>query len=259
MRVCTFNVHGWSDARGRSNVDAAIDLLGSLDCDVVALQEVTREGAALHRVADALGMHAVLGAESWLGNALLSRFALEEAETVAITTGYEEGRCGVIARVQTPGGAVAVCATHLDPMYEVTRLRQLEKLLAALSRRGAAQLVMGDFNALRLADYTPDRLDAVRAMREENGREAPRGEVVARMEAAGLVDVFRRHHGDDGVAALPDAARASCWVGTRVDYVWASQALLGRWAIGDARHVANEVSDHAVVVATLDAVGVGRQ
>lgn len=258
MRVCTFNVHGWSDARGRSNVDAAIDLLESLDCDVVALQEVPREGAALHRVADALGMHVALGAESWLGNALLSRFALEEVETVAITTSYEEGRCAVMARVQAPGGAVAVCATHLDPMYEVTRLRQLEKLLAALSRRGPAQLVMGDFNALRLEDYPPDVLDAVRARRAESEREAPRGEVIARMDAAGFVDVFRAFHGGEGgVAALSAEARASCWVGTRVDYVWASQALLGRWSIGGARHVANEVSDHAVVVVTLDAVGGG--
>lgn len=255
MRVATFNVHGWSDARGASNVDAAIDLLRGLDCDVVALQEVLRDEASLQRVAASLEMHVAQGANSWLGNALLSRFPLEETETVTLTTGYEEGRCAVVARVQAPGGALVLCATHLDPMYEVTRLRQLEKLLAALSGRGPAQLVMGDFNALRLQDYAPDRLAAVRAAREENDREAPRGEVIARMDAAGFVDVFRRHHGDVGVAALPDAARASCWVGTRVDYVWATPALLARWPLGGVRHVANEVSDHAVVLATLDAAG----
>lgn len=166
MRICTFNVHGWSDARGRSNVDATIALLGGLDCAVVALQEVSREGAALHRVAEALGMHAVLGAESWLGNALLSRLPFEETEIVPIAAGYEEGRCAVLARVEAPGGPLELCATHLDPMYEVTRLRQLDKLLAALSRRGSARLVLGDFNALRLEDYSSGVLDAVRVDRK---------------------------------------------------------------------------------------------
>jgi len=255
MRVCTFNVHGWSDAQGRSNVDAAIDLLRGLDCAVIAVQEVPREAAALRRVAETLGMHVALGAESWLGNALLSRFPLEAAETVPITVGYEEGRCAVLARVEAPGGAVELCATHLEPMYEVTRLRQLEKLLAALSRRGPAQLVLGDFNALRLEDYPPDVLDAVRGRRAENGREAPHGDVIARMDAAGFVDLFRLHHGDAGVAALSDAARGSCWVGTRVDYVWASQPLLARWALRSAEHVASAVSDHVPVLVALESAG----
>ncbi len=89
MRVCTLNVHLWSDRRGRSNTDRVIEFLRALECDVVALQEVLRDGSQLERVALALGMHRAFGAESWLGNALLSAAPLDAIDPAPITAGLE--------------------------------------------------------------------------------------------------------------------------------------------------------------------------
>lgn len=261
MRVCSYNVHIWSDARGRSNVDAVIALLRRLDCDVVALQEVPRDDSRLGRVARELGMRHEYGAESWLGNALLSRHPLDAVEATPITSGHEERRCALAATVIAPGGPFDVCATHLDPGYEVTRLSQVERLAEAMPRRAPGHLVMGDFNALRLTDYPPSALETVRAMRADNGREGPRGDVIERMDALGYVDTLRLARAGDlaSYAAslaspLPDDARATCWAGTRIDYVWASRTFLERHAVRSAARVESDASDHSAVLVEFERV-----
>lgn len=255
MRVGVLNVHIWSDARSRSNVDAVIELLGSLDCDVVTLHEVLRDGPQLDRVARALSMRYELGAAAWLGNAVLSRHPIERVETHEITASYEEGRCVVCATIAAPDGAFDVCATHLDPMYEQTRLDELARLEAALSKRAGAHLVTGDFNALRLTDYNGSALADVRSKRARADREEPRGDVIARLDALGYFDAYRLaragHVGEYREALLrplPVAECSTCWVGTRIDYVWASPAMLDRYAVTAARHVPTECTDHAAVV-----------
>ena len=261
MRLCTLNVHMWSDASGRTNVDRLIELLAGLRCDAVALQEVTRDGPQLARLADALGMGFALAAASWLGNALLSPHPLAAVEEAEVTMGMEEGRCAAIATVRTPEGDLDVCATHLDPLYEETRVGELERLLAALARRDAAHVVMGDFNALRPSDYGPAALAAIAEKRARHDREEPRGEAVARMDTAGYVDLFRRARAvdDAGYAEalarpLPHEARSTCWAGTRIDYVWGSAGLARRFRVRAAEVVETSATDHAAVVVDLAAV-----
>jgi endonuclease/exonuclease/phosphatase family metal-dependent hydrolase len=240
MRICTFNVHLWTDKGDRSNTAAVIRLLRGLDCDVVALNEVLAEGAQLAEVARELGMHHALGKASWLGNALLSKRPLHDVETVAITRGYEEARSALIATVEDAAGQrFDVCSTHLAPQHESTRLGQLANLRRALERRAPAHLVMGDFNALRLSDYAPAALDALRATRAAREREEPRGEVVEVAPAVHRLDAFR------------DGELATCWAGTRIDYVWMSPALLDARRVRGATHVENDASDHLPVVVDL--------
>ena len=255
MRFCTLNVHLWSDAAGRSNVDRVIDVLRGLDCDVVALQEELREGAQLARVASALGLHHALGAEAWLGNALLAKRPLEAVEVAPLTVGYEEGRCALIATVRVDRGPLDVCALHLDPHDERTRLRQLARFSEAIARRDPAHLVLGDFNALRLSDYPDDALDAVRVARTRHDREEPRGDVIAQMDALGYVDLLRLMRAatpgayrDALLTPLPDGARATCWAKTRIDYAWASPAALALRSLVRADIVETDASDHHAVV-----------
>ncbi len=133
-----------------------IELLRSLDCDVVALNEVLGGGGHLARVAEELGMNHAYGEASWLGNALLSRRPLRDVETFQLARGHEEARSALVASIDGPrGGPSDVCATHLDVHREATRLDQLENLRHAMKTRAAPHLVMGDFNAVRLTDYTP--------------------------------------------------------------------------------------------------------
>jgi endonuclease/exonuclease/phosphatase family metal-dependent hydrolase len=258
MRLCTLNVHLWSDRAGRGNVDRLAEFLASLRCDVIALQEVIGDGAQLDRLARTLGMRHALGAESWIGNAILSAHPLDAVTVTPITAGAEEGRCAVTATVHTPEGDLDVCATHLDPWYEETRLGELDHLAAALAQRAPGHVVMGDFNALRLADYTPAALATVREGRATHEREAPRGEVIAGLDALGYVDLVRLAQAGDASryrealgAPLPHALRSTCWVGTRIDYAWASAPLLARYTAARAEHVTTEATDHAAVVVEL--------
>ncbi len=258
VRVCVLNVHLWSDKRSRSNVDAVIELLASLDCDVVTLHEVLRDGPQLERVARELSMRHHLGTASWLGNAVLSRHPIERAETVEITSTYEEGRCVVSATVAAPEGPFDVCATHLDPGYEATRLGELKHLEAALSKRASEHLVTGDFNALRLTDYNGSALADVRSARARADREEPRGDVIARLDALRYFDTYRLARTADPelyrealLRPLPVTECATCWVGTRIDYVWASPAMLTRYRVTAARHVSTDATDHSAVVVDL--------
>lgn len=71
------------------------------------------------------------------------------------------------------------------------------------------------------------------------------------MDALGYVDAFRLARAPEAASPgepLPDDLRASCWAGTRIDYVWASGAFLGRHAVKAARYVQSDASDHHAVV-----------
>jgi endonuclease/exonuclease/phosphatase family metal-dependent hydrolase len=260
MRICTFNVHLWSDARGRSNVAAVVRLLRSLDCDVVALNEVLREGSQLADVARELGMHHAYGEASWLGNALLSKRPLLSIETFQITRGYEESRSALIATVEGPAGRrFDVCSTHLEPRSESTRLGQLANLKRAMERRAPAHLVMGDFNALRLTDYTPSALETLRAARAKSEREEPRGDVIMTMDTWGYLDGSRLARAGDlpSYAAelatpLPEGDLPTCWAGTRIDYIWVSPAFLEANRVRSCSCVQDDASDHLPLVLELD-------
>lgn len=229
-----------------------IEVLRALDCDVVALNEVPSRGQQLARVAEALEMRHAFGEASWLGNALLSKRPLGAIETIAISGAYGEARSALVATVDGPAGPLDVCCTHLDPSEESLRLQQLDKLGLAMEQRAAAHLVMGDFNALRLADYSPAVLDSVRAMRARNGREEPLGEVVARMDAWGYLDGFRAARGGGLAEPLPEGEIATCWAGTRIDYVWLSPALAEGCRVRRCWRVESDASDHLPVVLEIE-------
>ena len=262
MRICTFNVHLWADARGRSNTEAVTDLLRSLDCDVVALNEVLRGGGQLAHVAGELGMDHAYGEASWLGNALLSRRPLRAVETVQLARGYEEARSALVATIDGPAGPFDVCSTHLDVQRESTRLGQLENLRRAMETRAAPHVVMGDFNAVRLTDYTPAALDALRAQRAANDREEPLGDVVTTMDRLGYLDGLRLARAGNPASypaelerPLPEGDLPTCWAGTRIDYVWLTPALLDGILVRGCHRVESDASDHHPVVLELD----GRQ
>ena len=259
VRICTFNVHLWTDAHGRSNTEAVTALLRSLDCDVVGLNEVLQGGSQLARVAGELGMHHAYGEASWLGNALLSKRPLRSVKTFQLTRDAGEARSLLCATVDGPAGPLDVGTTHLDVLHEATREGQLEALRRALKRRASTHLVMGDFNALRLADYAPPALETIRALRATNGREEPRGEVVAAMDGWGYLDGFRlaRAGSIDAYAAelaspLPDGEISTCWVGTRIDYVWLSPAVLDASRVQRCFRMQSDASDHLPVVLDLE-------
>ncbi|MFO0547213.1 MAG: endonuclease/exonuclease/phosphatase family protein [Polyangiaceae bacterium] len=243
MRFATFNVHGFADAAGRSSTARVIALLRELDCDLVALNEVPTRSGSLGRVASALELHSAFASAGFLGNALLSRAAMKTAEH-ELPVADVELRSALVARVDTSIGPLRIAATHLDPHSEDVRLAQLAALEAHLDG-DAVDLLAGDFNALSLSDYDEAALAQVAAMRRANSREAPRGELVQSMtrwrDARTLTALSSR------VGPL-----ATCWAGTRIDYVWLSAALAARVRVARYEVRDTGASDHAIVVVELD-------
>ena len=255
MRLCTFNVHMWSDASGRSNTGAVLEVLRQLSCDVVALNEVPRRGQQLEKLAHELASDYAFAEAGGLGNALLSRRPLRDVRVVSLGGNSIDPRSALLATVDTDAGPLDLACTHLDPIREPERIDQLEVLHRALAARDAAHVVAGDFNALRLTDYGPAALHAVRRMREQSGWEMPLGDVVACMDAWGYVDCFRfaRAGGLDAYARelatpLPDDELPTCWAGTRIDFIWASRAALDVFVPARCWRVETEASDHRPVV-----------
>ncbi len=248
MRVATFNVHGWTDRSGRMTSGACIELLASLRCDAIVLQEVPDRSATLERVASELGMHASFAPASFLGNALLSRTPPSSFEVLPLHADGAEPRSAFAATLPWEGGRFTLVGTHLDHIRERARLSQIGALLEWMETLSASELFLlaGDLNSLTLADYDTDAMKNLKAAREKNAWEAPMGEVTALLRAAGWIDLWSLagKHGELG----------TCFFGTRIDYVWAHRSFDEHARLVSCEHVPTSVSDHLPVVAEIESV-----
>ena len=246
MRICTWNIHAWGDAAGRSRVDDVIGVLAGLQADVVVLNEVLSPGGPLLRLSRHLDRDVFFGPAAFGGNAVLApRGATARSVTLAVKGG--EVRNALVVDV----GDVVVVAVHLDHRRESVRCAQLRVLWDALAAPGP-HLLVGDLNAIDPLDLPLPRYREVAAMRARHGHEAPRDDVVRLLRAAGYVDTARI-----GAAPgpLPERLQRTCWAGTRVDHVWLDRALSPR-ITGSAIHIVDsDASDHEPVVVDLTLAG----
>lgn len=259
MRFCTFNVHAWEDADGDASRGRVVDLLGGLNCDVIALQESrsAKDGhlSELMRLAAELGMQAVEApAAHGLANALLVRSQPFSFGTVDLWVPGGEARSAAWAVVSSPWGSLAAFSTHLDHLREATRVRQLQLLFDAVSASKSEAIVLGDFNAIDLADYPEIQRVRIQMQRSRAGLEPARGAEVSAIRGRGWVDLVRLAS-SDGVTGyarslkdpVPKSLRQTSAYGTRIDYAWATPLLASRSRVS-ARVISTDASDHGVVV-----------
>ncbi len=265
VRVATLNVHGWHDARGEPNHARVVALIREHALDVVGLQEVTtaavsEQGApsasALAWVAARLGYHHSGALRRGCG--LLSRFPIERRAPVPnYPSAKGAGRDREFVRVlacelalpensqASAAATLRVLVSHLHHFDPDRRLYQVGVALEHGVFGARPDLWLGDFNALCPADYSAADWAEIAAVRARNRWEPPRGDTVAAIEEAGFVDCWRRA-GSEGPVG-------TCRFGTRVDYIWATPALLSRWPLERCRRIERDhcASDHRAVVATL--------
>jgi exodeoxyribonuclease-3 len=255
--LATWNVNG---IRARSQ--RLTEWLTQRQPDVACLQELKLTEAEFpHLELLAAGYHAVLvGQPSWNGVAVLARERpellsreLPGAATagarfvVAAVAGLE------VASVYIPNGK---SLGHADYQVKLAWLEQLAAYVEA-RRSDAPLLVGGDFNVC-LTDL--DSYGGARFHGHMHHTDRER-ELVARLGAAGLVDLFR--------ARYPDVAGFSWWdyragafhkkEGMRLDLLFAAPSLAARvtdvYVDRDYRKkgpTGAVPSDHAPVVAVLD-------
>ena len=154
LRVATWNIHGGIGRDGRYDASRILGVLQQLGADIIALQEVASlavHNGLLGELRTRLGLH-VVGArtltrrQSEYGNALLSRFALKQNTSIALTVGAHEPRNAIDARLDVDGRELRVVTTHLG-LRPAERRIQVQKILRAIDQGpDVPTVMMGDVN-----------------------------------------------------------------------------------------------------------------
>ena len=274
MRIATYNIHGWRTAENHPNLAGVGDVLEAIGADIIGLNEVYyprvvqgSDRPALQALAERLHMHYVFGAalrwpaqdnmpEDAYGNALLSRWPIianaahhltskEEDPQHLLDTKEERGL--LEGRIQLPGGETFTAySIHIDHTDEEVRGIQLRVARTWLGRdRNRPHVVMGDFNAISLWDFADREADLDELSNHHKGHNLtnrPDGpQVIAQMEKAGYVDLYRQFNGPGERSYL------GAQTGIRIDYIFASRALAPQATACDIWRAADGVSDHRPV------------
>jgi len=262
----------WPEGKDPDEVAAAYgrirDDLLKLKPEVLCLNEVVRfpfkdaEGLqredSLNALAKDLGdmqvhfAHATPGFERF-GNAVLvdaklqvlgeASAHLEGGSVVKTKEGRDKKivRSALAVRFQaqssSPLSRMAVIATHLDHISSVERQAQVRDI-CRLQRElcdGFPHLLLGDFNALKRSDYSPEEWQAVVAKHEAKGWSPPEGCLSLQLLLdAGYVDLFEASMPGVGsmkrslaeVPALAKMTASAADPDIRIDHVFCSSDLL---------------------------------
>ena len=196
LRVATLNIWGkqgpWNERK-----DVLRRQLAALDFDLLGLQEVLRfdadrapyaasRGPEAARTEDqameltagttlstAFGCALDLGFGFSFGNAIVSRWPLEDLQTTRLPTdGSAEPRALVSAIARTPFGPVLFATTHLAWRFDegALRMRQVMAVSSELDRRRQGidypAVLVGDFNA----EPDSDEMRFLRGQHVHDGR-----------------------------------------------------------------------------------------
>lgn len=221
----SYNIRGQAAFYGSAHLERIAKVIGSVDPDVVALQEVHRETwrsrfrDQLAELSERTGMRAAFGSSLDLGrgqygNAILTRGAILHS-VVHPLPGSGEARTVLETLVQIRGGVVTVYATHLAAWGrwgQRTRLRQAARAARLVGRSRLPFILAGDFNS------------------EPSSRE-----LAWFAKDARLISCF-------AAASATHRVTRQC-----LDYIFVDR----RWQIDDARVIAEGPSDHWPIVAEL--------
>jgi endonuclease/exonuclease/phosphatase family metal-dependent hydrolase len=175
LRVATYNIHRSRGMDRRTRPERIAAVLGTIDADVVALQEVIGPGLTgpghAEQLGAALGMGWVMAPTRELrrhqfGNVVLSRFPIRDHARLDLSWKTCEPRCSQRVAIDLgPAGTLQVYNAHLGTAL-LERRYQAPRLAAWVDDRRVAppKIVLGDFNewSRRLvADVLAERLNSV--------------------------------------------------------------------------------------------------
>ena len=153
MRVVTYNVHKCRGMDGRVSATRVAEVLGEVDADIIALQEVMEHQA--EAVSAKLKLPFVLGenrkhGEYAYGNVLLSRFPIRLMRNYDLSVrGREERGCLRADLLMEGGGLLHIFNVHLGTSFferrRQARLLVTEELLNDMEIQ-FPRIVLGDFN-----------------------------------------------------------------------------------------------------------------
>lgn len=192
IRLMTYNIHRWAGRDGRPDIDRLAAIIANAAADVVGLNEVLhpvsmngRMSVPLIDLARQLNMHYVFGPSGWVdrgpnwhgpvGNALLSRYPLAGVANALLPRLPGTKQRSLLGATLADGPALGMTAfvTHLDHVFEGTRLHQVRSVIRRIVHRGPHFLV-GDFNTPGFVGQRSRRLlpPVLRALRRAGYQDA---------------------------------------------------------------------------------------
>ncbi|HKW17608.1 MAG TPA: endonuclease/exonuclease/phosphatase family protein [Terriglobales bacterium] len=162
IRVATYNVHKCRGLDRRTSPERIAAVIGELDADVVAIQEILNAQHGPAKYDQARSIHKCLGQYEWrfgenrtlqggpYGNMTLSRLPVQFSKNYDLTWKHRERRgCLRTDVLLAPGMVLHIFNVHLGTSF-FERRHQGRKLLSSevLSRRDyrGARMIVGDFN-----------------------------------------------------------------------------------------------------------------
>jgi endonuclease/exonuclease/phosphatase family metal-dependent hydrolase len=151
--VATYNIHGAVGIDRRYTPERIARVIGELDADIVALQEIQSKSDfdMLEFLARENGYRAIAGptmkvGDGGFGNGLLTRFPVTRADSITLDFEKREPRAAIDATIDIEGFALRVIATHLG-LSPHERRTQVQALLAAVrTQPSTPTILLGDLN-----------------------------------------------------------------------------------------------------------------
>ena len=256
VRIATWNVNSL-----KVRLPRVEEWLAEVQPDVLCMQETKLADDAFPALTfQGLGYDSVHhGQGQWNGVAILSKVGIDDVvANFAPASGDPDpdarivtARCGGVrcTSVYVPNGR-SLDNDHYQ--YKLRWLSQLRRHLDAVGSPDEAFVVTGDFN---IAPDDRDVYDPSKFVDATHTSTAER-ELLAELEAWGLVDVFRQQYSQDRLYSWWDyrAGDFHQGRGLRIDLVLGTQAVAERaaWSIVDRNaRKGTSPSDHAPVVVDL--------
>ncbi|TMH01370.1 MAG: endonuclease [Betaproteobacteria bacterium] len=154
LRIATYNIHDAVRTDRSFSPGRIAAVLAELGADIVAVQEVGLHSTGIDVLAflrDATGYASVLGPTRLrhageYGNALLTRFAVQDTTLIDLTFMRREARGALDVVLDCDGAPLRVIATHLG-LRPAERRAQIQQLLRVLEAQTPFPTVlMGDLN-----------------------------------------------------------------------------------------------------------------
>ena len=245
VRIVAYNIR----KGGRRRRQSIAEVLGTIDADVVLLQEAT-DPTVVQFVADALDARVVISAPG-RSVAVMSRLGAIEGRW------HRMARARSFAEVDLPELGLRILAVHLSAGLsargERRRLREVDRLLAVAGAAPGPErtLIAGDLNAIA-RDDVPEVAALPRWIRLLLRVDGGIGTlVVDRLLAEGFEDAFRTCHPSESGSTMPAVAPT-----VRLDYMMVGPGLRPGLAACDLADVDPALlvraSDHVPVVLDLD-------
>jgi endonuclease/exonuclease/phosphatase family metal-dependent hydrolase len=221
LRIMTYNVHGFKTKNFKKSFDQIIGIIGQIDPDVLALEEVyiyrPNETCTQQQLRQMLKQHKLHhGIFSRCGiNAVFSKFPFDCSE-IDLGKDYVK-KIPRNALVCTFPNLIVV-GTHLDVFDESGSLRkqQIKKILDRLRSDDLDVLenkqivITGDFNSLRRSDYTDMEWEELARIDHKRG-------VTTIVDA---VHVLEKSGFKDSFDSCGTSIKVSVWSNRRVDYIF---------------------------------------